>query len=326
MKKSLLSVTMVLVLLLTFTFSLTVSAASATAIKFEKTSDMNAEVGKAYRRTAITTPEGIEVTYTSSNPKVATVGKEGRVKAIAGGTAVITATSGKVKASYNVNVKKSDNATSPPKTTTAAITPELQAKINTVKKMYPKAHFSQVGDNKDGTRGEQCVVPFFLMRVRQPYEFFSHEIEKFLSGEYAFTEKGEVYNPNNAFFRNTVYPCYVYDTYTYDWVKKHQTEYFYMNKEGTSIYIIHPPKEALSWLNTIHNYDGNVRGMRIDQEYMTREFVNKYEDPQILRAYKFSVDTHYDEHSPSGAINWWGNKTTYDCWCGKKLETPKRPW
>jgi len=80
------------------------ATAEITAIVFNRTGDLTLNVGAQNRRSAITTPEGGEVIYASSNPNVATVDATGNVICIAAGTTVITASSGNVSTSYTLTV------------------------------------------------------------------------------------------------------------------------------------------------------------------------------------------------------------------------------
>lgn len=97
-------ITIMMAAMLLLSAPLMAFATSATAISFEKTSEMQAELGKTCRRTAIATPQGAPVTYSSSDTKVATVDSSGRVTPVSVGNATITAQSGNVKASYSVNI------------------------------------------------------------------------------------------------------------------------------------------------------------------------------------------------------------------------------
>jgi hypothetical protein len=91
-------------------FSFSVSAAAkATAITFAKTFDAQVRVGYTITREAATTPEGLPVIYTSSNPAVVTVNENGKIVGKTPGKAVITATAGGLKASYNVTIVKAED-------------------------------------------------------------------------------------------------------------------------------------------------------------------------------------------------------------------------
>ena len=67
-------------------------AAEETGLTLSRTDFTLFKAGSSYRLTASGTKEGC--TYTSSDPKVATVGKDGTVTAVAPGKAIITVTSG----------------------------------------------------------------------------------------------------------------------------------------------------------------------------------------------------------------------------------------
>ena len=82
----------------------TIQSSPVTAIAFNKTTDLTMNVGETNRRTAITTPSGQPVTYTSSNPEVATVSADGNVTCLTAGKTVITAMSGEMSVSYNLTV------------------------------------------------------------------------------------------------------------------------------------------------------------------------------------------------------------------------------
>lgn len=103
---ALLAVTM-LICLAGFTAN---AAAEAMSIAFSKTFDAKVRVGYAITREAVTAPECLTVTYTSSDPAVATVNESGRVVGKKPGKAVITASAGGLKTSYNVTVVEADNA------------------------------------------------------------------------------------------------------------------------------------------------------------------------------------------------------------------------
>jgi uncharacterized protein YkwD len=102
--KKLISVFLTAVMLTVFPNVLANAAEKAIFITFSKTFDATVHVGYAITREAITTPEGLTVTYKSSNPAVATVNESGRVVGKLPGKAIITASSGEVNATYNVTV------------------------------------------------------------------------------------------------------------------------------------------------------------------------------------------------------------------------------
>lgn len=80
----------------------------ATVIRFRDSSAVTIGLQRSIKRTAITTPAGLKVTYYSSNPEVAKVDDAGQVKGLSAGNTTITATAtlkGKsYKSSYNLTV------------------------------------------------------------------------------------------------------------------------------------------------------------------------------------------------------------------------------
>jgi len=87
--------------------------AAVTAVAFNKTADLTLNVGDTNRRAAVTTPAGGAVAYASSDANVATVDSTGNVTCKAAGKTVITATSGSVKASYNLTVTAAAASSAP---------------------------------------------------------------------------------------------------------------------------------------------------------------------------------------------------------------------
>ena len=87
--------------------------AAVTAIAFNKTADLTLNIGDTNRRAAVTTPAGGAVAYASSDANVATVDSTGNVTCKAAGKTVITATSGSVKASYNLTVTAAAASSAP---------------------------------------------------------------------------------------------------------------------------------------------------------------------------------------------------------------------
>lgn len=121
-KNKFLAVLFALVTLISMTGFTANAATKATAITFSKTFDANLKVGYALTRTAVTTPEGLAVTYTSSDISVATVNENGQIVGKKPGKAVITASTGGLQASYNVVVVAADDAAAKAKEVFAGIT------------------------------------------------------------------------------------------------------------------------------------------------------------------------------------------------------------
>lgn len=80
----------------------------AAVVRFRDNSDAVTGLGNKINRTAITSPAGLKMTYSSSNPQVAKVNEAGEVKAMSTGKTTISANvtqNGKsYKASYNLTV------------------------------------------------------------------------------------------------------------------------------------------------------------------------------------------------------------------------------
>lgn len=79
------------------------ATSSVTALSVSPTT-ATVEVGNTTTITPTTTPSGKPVVFVSSNPRVATVDKNGLVTAVAVGTAVVTVTAGSYSASCTVTV------------------------------------------------------------------------------------------------------------------------------------------------------------------------------------------------------------------------------
>lgn len=104
---------LMLVLTLVVTAATVSATAATTAIAFNKSTNLKLNVGDTNTRTATTTPAGRTVTYTSSRPAVATVNATGGVTCKKVGKTVITATSGKQTASYNLTVVAATSSAAP---------------------------------------------------------------------------------------------------------------------------------------------------------------------------------------------------------------------
>lgn len=97
-----------------------------TDIAWNESTNLVMSVGQANQRSATTTPEGKEVSYTSSNTPVAKVNAKGNVFCLSAGETVITATCGKKNVSYKLTVTDeyaapaSDTAVSASQTATSA--------------------------------------------------------------------------------------------------------------------------------------------------------------------------------------------------------------
>jgi uncharacterized protein YjdB len=79
---------------------------SVTAVLLNSHSIMLNTLGATYQLTARTIPEGGQITWTSSNPAVATVDQTGLVTSVAYGNATITATSGSVSDMCGVTISQ----------------------------------------------------------------------------------------------------------------------------------------------------------------------------------------------------------------------------
>lgn len=76
-----------------------------------KTTTATLQIGETFQLTATVTPQDAKVTFTSDNAGVATVSETGLVKAVAPGTATITAQAGDKKATCVITVAEVKNVT-----------------------------------------------------------------------------------------------------------------------------------------------------------------------------------------------------------------------
>lgn len=120
--------TVVVVLSLVLSTFIPAFAANITKVQIT-TKVTKMDISSSKQLTAVTTPKGAKVTWKSSNVKVASVSKTGKVSALAAGTVKVTATAGKKSDSVTIKVVKSNVKATP---TTAPATETKKANPNEI--------------------------------------------------------------------------------------------------------------------------------------------------------------------------------------------------